>query len=128
MEREKPVSRVEFEDFTKSVRDALHDLKRLLEEPREVGVRHYRCGEKGCGYTTSDLASFIEHTVDERLKSLSSASPAEGEFGLSEEPKRRHQSTAEFLDCPECAPKFERVLADMGWEKPEPKRDSGLNI
>jgi len=132
---EERVSRREFQEFSDMVADKVCGLEgkvdRLIAasgEPKEVELRVYRCGEEGCSYQTADLGAFVEHVVDERLRERSAASPEEETFGYGEQPKRRHTRAEDFLECPECAPRFEKMLAEMGWEKPEPKREGGLRL
>lgn len=130
MEKEKGVSRDEFDAFAKEVTDAICLLKTQAGAPKNVEVSFYRCTEEGCGYTTDDLGAYIEHTVDERLKGHRSPTPTEEEEEIYEatQPSRRHMRAEDFLDCPECAPRFEKTLFEMGWEKPEPKRESALSL
>jgi len=101
----------------KEVQEAVCALRSEMEKPTELKAQFYRCSEEGCKFVTDDLAKFVEHVVDEKLSSPSSTTPEETE----PERPRRHKTWDEFLDCPTCAPKFEKLLLEKGWKKPEPK-------
>jgi len=128
---EEAVSRAEFEALKKAVEEVkcmVGELAKVVAEPRVAGI--YHCSEEGCSFQTDDLGAYIEHSIDERLKKS-----AFEEEVWEEEPKR-HRSVTEFLECPECYPKFlnamlehprfQKTLKEHGWEKPEPKPKSGL--
>jgi len=128
---EEAVSRAEFEALKKAVEEAkgmLCELAKLVAEPRTVGI--YQCDEEGCTFQTDDLGAFVEHSIDERLKKHS-----EEEVREEEKPKV-HRTAREYLECPECFPKFlkgmlehprfQQTLKERGWVKSEPKRESGL--
>ena len=101
------------------------ELSRKFEEvpTEELGEaeRLYRCGEEGCDFVTDDLGAFVGHAVDEKLGKLTLAP----EETVSVEP-RLHKTVKDFLDCPNCFPKFEKIMLERGWKKPEPERDRAL--
>lgn len=120
----KYVTQGELAEFAKVVAKQLEQMSKSIEalgEPKELKTAFYRCSKEGCDFVTDDLGVFVEHTVDEKLRKRG-WTPEEA----SGEPKTapvKHRTFAEFLDCPECAPKFEKVLLEKGWKKPEPKRE-----
>lgn len=130
------VSKEDLDALAKVVGDRICELEGKIEklssesrEPKEVRMEFHKCTEEGCAFQTDDPAVFIEHLVDERLKKLGLASSMEETDSGEEEkpmPKRRHTRAEEFMDCPECAPRFEKMLEEMGWEKPKPKPKSSL--
>ena len=134
MEKEKPeeeqryVTSAELTEFAKAVKDKLCDMEKEVEalrseagEPKELQTKFYRCGEEGCEFVTDDLGVFVEHTVDEKLRKHGLGAPEETFRGEGEATPKKHRTFADFLDCPECYPKFEKVLLEKGWKKPEPK-------
>lgn len=70
----------------------------------------YKCKDGKCGQVFDDLDTFVDHKIDHRLKE--GEKPAEPE-------KKRHESVEEFLDCPDCRPKFEKAMKERGWTKAE---------
>lgn len=135
MEKEKPeeeqqyVTQAELSEFANVVKDRLCDLEKTIEavrsesrKPKVVKTDFYRCTEEGCEFVTDDLVAFVEHTVEEKLKKLSLTEPEETVSEQTETRPRIHGTFADFLDCPECYPKFEKLLLEKGWKKPEPKR------
>jgi len=74
----------------------------------------YKCSGKDCKFSTEDLEAFIDHKVDERV------SPPK----IEEPPKKKHETVADYLNCPECFPKFEAEFLKRGYKKPEPQPPS----
>ncbi len=65
----------------------------------------YACKGKGCGFSTDDLEEFVRHLVGHRQEASA--------------PKGTHRSAREYLECPQCKPKFEKALVERGWKSPE---------
>jgi len=83
----------------------------------------YRCSKKGCDFSTDNVEEFVQHALDERLiKTLPTAEP----------PKTvEHKTVRDCLSCPECYPKFERLLLARGWKKKTEKeavKSKGLTL
>jgi len=69
----------------------------------------YRCSGKGCGFATEDLDAFVRHVLNEKLlRTLPTAEPRKA---------RTHQTVRDYLNCPECYARFEKVLLARGWKK-----------
>jgi len=67
-------------------------------------LRIFKCRGKDCGFATDELDVFIDHIVEEKLKAREAAPAPEAET------PKRHRTAKEWLDCPECYPKFEKVF------------------
>jgi len=97
-----------------------------MSEKREGHTPIYRCHAKGCGYATDNLGAFVQHVLDEKLRERESAS-------IPKTPKG-HRTVQEYLNCPECYPKFEKVILEYpevfkelekrGWKK----KSKGLEL
>ncbi len=117
-EEEEYVTKHELSHFAQVLKDRFDEfheeiqaLRAELSEAKPSLASLYRCSEEGCEYVTDSLRAYVLHTVGEELeKAEEEATP------------RKHRSVAEFLDCPECFPNFEKVLLEKGWKKPEPER------
>ena len=125
-QNEEYVTKAEMNEFGVAVQDVFKELRKDIDalrselgEPRELAL--YRCGEEGCDFVTDDLGAFVGHTVDEKLGKLTMAP----EETVSVEP-RLHKTVKDYLDCPNCFPKFEKIMLERGWKKPEPERDRAL--
>jgi len=84
-------------------------------KPKESGgnanMPLYRCKDGKCAFTTDDLDAYIDHKIDHKTREK----PAEEE---KPEPKR-HETVDEFLNCPECRPRFDKRYLKDGWKPPE---------
>jgi len=75
----------------------------------------YKCKGKDCGFATDDIGDFIEHKIKESLPRAESESPAEPE-------PKKHMTAKDYLDCPECFPKFEAEFLRRGYAKHAEKK------
>ncbi|NVM23522.1 MAG: hypothetical protein HWN68_17285 [Desulfobacterales bacterium] len=82
-------------------------------ERRSGEMPLYKCKGKDCGYATDDLSDFVVHTVKENLpKPQTETAPR----------TKRHETVKDYLNCPECFPKFEKEFLARGYRKPEEKK------
>jgi len=92
----------------------------------------YRCRGKDCGFETGDIPALIEHMITEHEKTREGIEPS-----LPETP-RGHRTVSDYLNCPECYPRFEKAilahprfqetLKAQGFVKQEKKKEEGLTI
>lgn len=115
----KYVTQAELAEFAEILNTRLEEMAKRVEEAKGLETRFYRCAEEGCDFATDNLGVFVGHTVDERLRKLGWTAPEEAE-------PVRHRSVKDFLDCPECFPKFEKIMLERGYRKPEEKKSKGL--
>lgn len=126
--KEEHVSKAEFDAFAEEVKATQMEVKAMLlemrktvKEEREVEVKFYRCHKGECDFVTDDLGEFVDHIVDMHVKGV-------GE----EKTKPFHPTIKDYLECPQCYPKFrdalmqdprflEELKAD-GWVKEEEKK------
>jgi len=90
----------------------------------------YKCKGRGCTFATDDLDAYIDHKVKENQPK-----PAPAEEPLeAEAAKVRHKNVDDFLDCPECRPRFDKRYVKDGWTPPKkepekkPEKGGGLGI
>jgi len=77
----------------------------------------YKCKGKDCGYATDDIGDFIDHKIRDSLPKA--AEPAE----VPAEPvPKKHMTAKDYLDCPECFPKFEAEFLKRGYAKQTQKK------
>lgn len=100
----------------------------------------YRCKGKDCTFSTDNIEDFVPHVVEERLESaLGKLRQERAQTTAPEEPpeppKARHTTIKEYLDCPECYPKFEDAMLKhpkfqekLGKTQAEPKKKGGVDI
>lgn len=83
----------------------------------------YRCSKEGCSFTTDDVEAFVKHVLDERLiKELPTAERQKTTI---------HKTVRDYLSCPECFPKFEKLLLARGWTRKTEKKETerkGLSL
>jgi len=121
----------ETEDWKKEMRELLKpvqkslgemssDLKSLkegqqslpLSEGEKADMPLYRCKDGKCAFATDDLDAYIDHKIEHKK---AEEKPTEEE---KPEPKR-HQTVDEFLNCPECRPRFDKRYLKDGWTPPK---------
>jgi len=82
----------------------------------------YKCKNGKCTFATDDLDAYIEHKIDHKTseKPTEEASPAR---------PARHETVEDYLNCPECFPRFEKAFLARGYLKkePEPKKKPAKN-
>ena len=78
----------------------------------------YRCRGKECTFSTDKIEDYIPHVVEEQLESAMDKLRQQREktAAAQEAPEaatRKHGGTVkDYLDCPECYPKFEKGLLE----------------
>jgi len=123
LSKESYVTRKELEELTKAWAAEFQTLAQRFQPERVVrdstgnsasgekreseNMPLYKCTSKDCtskGYSTEDIEAFIDHKIEERTR----PKPAEE----AAPPKKRHESVEEYLNCPECYPKFEKAILE----------------
>jgi len=86
----------------------------------------YKCKGANCGFATDDLSDFVTHVVRENLPKPA----AEERHEDDTPPPKKHETVDDYLNCPECFPKFEAAFVKRGYKKPETekKAEGGLPI
>ena len=79
----------------------------------------YKCKGKDCGYSTDDIHDFITHVVRENVPKA--PEPVEPE-------PKTHRTVKDYLDCPECFPKFEKEFLARGYTKPKEEEEESLTL
>jgi len=74
----------------------------------------YKCDKSGCTFATDSEVHMMRHIAQEEAEARKPTPEKE----LTEEPKR-HKTVDDFLNCPECFPKFEKAFLDRGYTKPQ---------
>ena len=100
----------------------------------------YRCKGKDCSFSTDNIEDYVPHVVEERLEhALSRLREERKPAAPPEEPpepsKPRHTTIKEYLDCPECYPKFEDAMLKhpkfketLGKMQGEEKKKGGVDL
>lgn len=92
----------------------------------ESEVPLYRCKGKDCSFSTDSIEDYVEHRVKEVLGETKSKPAATDE---AKPVPVRHETAKDYLDCPECFPKFEKEFLAKGYRKPEEKKkESGQGL
>jgi len=80
----------------------------------------YKCKNGNCAFSTEDLDAFIDHKI---AHSKTESKPAEE--AAPPAPKKRHETVDDFLNCPECRPRFDQRYLKEGWTPPkkEPEKE-----
>jgi len=130
------------EDWEKQMRtllkESLDPIEKSLQELRESRPSSspeasemplYKCKDGNCAFSTDDLDAYLDHRDAHKAQK-----PAEEE---KPEPKKRHETVGDFLNCRECRPRFDEHYLREGWkppkkeaekEKEKPEREGGLNL
>ena len=91
-----------------------------LEGADELPI--YKCRGKDCTFSTDNIPDLVDHVTDEKvsavLKRLSEENKKPALEEETEKAKPLHETTKEFLDCPNCRPKFEKAFKELGWQPP----------
>lgn len=78
----------------------------------------YRCKGKDCAFSTDSIEDYVEHRLNEVLESKKTP---DTETPVSRPVK--HETAEDYLNCPECFPKFEKAFLKRGYTKKEEKKE-----
>ena len=95
-----------------------------LEGADELPI--YKCRGKDCTFSTDNIPDLVDHVTDEKVSAVLKRLSEENKKPALEQDTETakpplHETTKEFLDCPNCRPKFEKAFKELGWQPPTPK-------